>query len=323
MPQKNCGICGYGSCNTFARHILFGKGNIKKCAWLDEEELELIRSATKDVTPLKTRSEGLAVFEPCLTDSQMVMAEIHLASREVNYGYVDPGFCEILPLYFSSVKCSQILGIARIEFEDKEILVSQTGKTIVRHAENEKDALKMCDLLSRSISASVICPCLATAAECISGLCTCEACEILENSSLSPDEKDVIKEKEYNSVLAALSHMWEGESSEMEDLLPLKVKAAALLAQDKGGLILYTLVHHLSLMQSAIKDAVCYPIERRNQKEITQFVKDACTDFYIPEDFQKIHLHLIDNVENPFLRELHKVVFHAKCIAEIRNRFFR
>lgn len=323
MPQKNCGICSHGSCNTFARHILFGKEDIKKCAWLDEKELELIRSAIKEVTPVKTRSEGLAVFKPCLTDSQMVMAEIHLASREVNYGYVDPGFCEILPLYFKSVKCSQTLGIARIEFEEKEILVSQTGKIIIRHAENEKDALRMCDLLSRVISASVICPCLATVEECVSGLCTCEACEIVENSSLSSEEKDAVKEKEYNSVLAALSHMWEGERLEMEDLLPLKVKAAALLAQDRGGLILYTLAHHLSLMQSAIKDAVYYPIERRNQKEITQFVKNAYTGFYLPGNFQEIHLYIIDHVENPFLRELHKIVFHAKCIAEIRNRFFR
>lgn len=319
MPQKNCGICGYGSCTTFARCVLFEKEDLTKCAWL--ESTKDIHSVINDIKPIRTHTKHLAVFEPCITDADMVMAEMYLAHREVDYGYLDPLFCDVLPLYFEVVKCSRTLGIGRIEYGGKEILISHTGKLIVRHAESERDALEVADLLSRVISSAVICPCLAPAVECVSGLCTCEECEILEKYSPSAQEMEIVTVPHIHSVVEAFSRMWEGEHTEVEDIHPLKVKAVTLLAHDKGGLILYAVAHHLSLMQEALKEATVYARKKGKQNELVTFMQDACKGSYLLEHYHKVRSYLLTHRENPFFREVHKVIFHARCIGEIKNRF--
>jgi ArsR family metal-binding transcriptional regulator len=274
MPGKNCGICGYGSCNTFARHVLFKKEDLKKCVWLSPTDIP----GLNEVRPARTRVEETAFIQPCITDSGMVMAEIYLAPREVDYGYLDPGFCEFLYTYsnFKSVKCSQSLGIARIEYEGKEILISQTGKVVVRQAKTEEDAFAVCDLVRRIVSGAVICSCLATALEAVSGMCTCE-CEI-EGPSKREKELYTSFEEYERSVLAAFSH---------------------------------TGLHNLDAAQ---------PQDKADENTIN-IIRKAFKGKHALEDYHHL-LTYFNRDSDPFSRELYKAAFHARCIGEIKNRFF-
>ena len=301
MPGKNCGICGYGSCNTFARRVLFKKEDLTKCVWLSPTDIP----DPTEVRPARTRVEGTALIQPCITDSEMVMAEIYLAPREVDYGYLDPGFCEFLDVYpyFESVKCSQSLGIARIEYEGKEILISQTGKVIVRQAKTEEDAFTCCDLVRRIVSGAVICSCLATALEAVSGMCSCE-CEIEGPSNL---KKEMYASFEEYELLDAFNV----DGLQNLDITMLKVKAVDVLARNEGGLILYALAHHLSFIRDAYLSA---QQERKDSNLVQEALVHTLRDHQI--------LTHLNTKSDPFSRELYKAAFHARCIQEIKNRFF-
>ncbi len=309
MPGKNCGICGSGSCTTFLRKVIFGNESLGACAWLNDHEFS---AALLDVNPVKTKVKTLAVFNPCITDADLVMAEVYLAPHEVDYGYLDPVFCDMLPLYFERVKCSNVLGIGRIEYEEKEVLISQTGKVVVRHAKDERDALEVCSLLSRVVSGAVICPCLCTALECISGLCTCEDCPV----TALPTDGDTLP---YALMGEAFSRLWEGDLVSLPEIEPVKRKAVQKAANEKG-LLLYALAHHFSLIQEAITDAVqCRePVEKEMQHKITQFVQKALTSSYNPEDCSTIFTFLL-NHDEPFFKEVYKAVFHSMLIADIKE----
>lgn len=316
MPGKDCGICGSGSCTTFLRKVIFGGASLDTCAWLSNQQSEQLSVNLSDVTPVKTKIQTLAVFSPCITDADLVMAEVYLAREEVDYGYLDPVFCDILPLYFERVKCSKVLGIGRIEYEEKEVLISQTGKVVVRHAQDERDALEVCSLLSRVVSGAVICSCLCTALECVSGLCTCEDCAVLE---VMPIRENFLP---YELMGEALSRLWEGSLVAMPESEPVKRKAVAQQITSKEGLVLYALAHHFSLIQEAVTDAVhCRePVEKEMQHKITQFVQEALTSSYDPDEYHQICTFLRKHTE-PFFKEIHKVMFHTVLVAHIKERF--
>ena len=321
MPGKDCGICGYGSCTTFLRQVIFGKEHLEKCVWLNKGAE--IYEAVRDVTPSQTVVQALAVFKPCITDAEKVMAEIHLAHREVDYGYLDPSFCEVLPLYFETAKCSQSLGIGRIEYNGKEVLISQNGKVVVRHADNERDALEVCSLLSRIISGAVICPCLATGVECVSGLCPCTDCDTMEKLSSVCMGPEPLLEPYEAAVLKTLTALWGGSPPDLKDVEPLKAQAVALLTVKWEGLVLYALAHHLSSIQEALRDAGNTPhMDTEKQHEITAFVEKALSGSYDPDEYHTIYSYVC-GYDQPFFREIHKIVFHAVLIAGIKNRFFK
>ena len=289
------------------RKVIFGNESLNRCAWLDNDE---VGANLLDVTPVKTTVKTLAVFNPCITDADLVMAEVHLASHNVDYGYVDPVFCDFLPLYFERTKCSKVLGIGRIEYEEKEVLISQTGKVVVRHAQNERDALTVCSLLSRVIAGAVICPCLCTAIECVSGLCTGEDCAVK-----AAPLRDAVP---YALLGEAFSRVWEGDPITVPDSEPLKRRAVAQQVANEDGLTLYAAAHHFSLIKEAISDAVLWrePVEKEMQHTITQFVQKALTSVYDPEKYDTIVTFLRER-DTPFFREVYKAVFHSALIAHI------
>jgi ArsR family metal-binding transcriptional regulator len=314
MPGKNCGICGSGSCTTFLRKVIFEKESLNTCAWLNNNE---IGAYLLDVTPVKTKVQTLAIFNPCITDADLVMAEVYLAPHKVDYGYIDPLFCDMLPLYFEHAKCSKVLGIGRIEYEDKEVLISQTGKVVVRHAQNERDALEVCSLLSRIVSGAVICPSLCTAIECISGLCTCEDCTV-KAMPLRDTLPYTLLGKAYTLLGEAFSRVWEGDLITVPDSNPLKRRALAQQIANEDGLALYAAAHHFSLIKEAITDAVHWrePVEKEMQHTITQFVQGALTGAYDSDAYQTIVTFLREH-DAPFFKEMYKAVFHSALIAHI------
>jgi ArsR family metal-binding transcriptional regulator len=62
--------------------------------------------------------------------------------------------CKILKRIkeFSSVRCSDEMGYAIIEYGDKRIHVWKQGKIIIRHAKDRNDATKTLEMLSKALS---------------------------------------------------------------------------------------------------------------------------------------------------------------------------
>jgi len=280
---------------------------MRHCAWLDQPLLY------DEVKPVRTRVNQSAFLQPCITDGEKVMAELYLAAREVDYGYLDPQFCEYVNLYFTA-KCSQSLGIARIEYENKEILLSQTGKVVVRQAESEEEALETVDLVHQVVSGAVICSSLSTVLESISGSYSCDEWKLKAPSAQERELLPLVGKYE-TSALKALTM---GKAHEV-DVNPLKSKAVTLVARNQGGLFLYALVDHVSCMQEAVIDAAHCP--GRLPQDITDFVHNMCVDSHSLEEYHQVLTRLIELNTAPFYREVFKIIFHALCISKIRNRF--
>jgi ArsR family metal-binding transcriptional regulator len=94
---------------------------------------------------------------PC-TENGYVTLEYRLKSSdgiERKEPYFDPTrMCDILKKIkdFSSVRCSNEIGYAIIEYGDKRIHIWKQGKIIIRHAKDRDDATKTLQMVNRALS---------------------------------------------------------------------------------------------------------------------------------------------------------------------------
>jgi hypothetical protein len=319
MPQKNCGICGYASCSTFLRNVIFNTESLEKCHWLNRGyplDIPSMQTLVQAIQPLTTKVKPAALIEPCTTESGMVMAELYLAHREVEYGYLDPVACDILPVWTEAVRCSRQLGIARIEYEQKEILLSTTGKTVIRHAVDEEDITRTGELLSRIVEGAVICSCLSIRMECISGVGTCTDSAPLNST---PEERSQLFC--LNEVAEKASDMYRTPSFDLGSL-SLRKKAVALTVFNKGGLLLLSVAHHLSLLEAAIKDLAGHDstlVEESLQKEVTAFIETALTRNG-DNGYRDLRTFLLQE-QPPLYRELYSVIFHVHTLSRMREQY--
>jgi hypothetical protein len=319
MPQKNCGICGYASCSTFLRNVVFNAESLEKCHWLKRGyplDMTSMQTLVQTIQPMTTKVKPMAFVEPCTTESGMVMAELYLAHREVEYGYLDPVVCDILPVWTEAVRCSRQLGIARIEYEQKEILLSVTGKTIIRHAADEEDISRIGELLSLIVEGAVICSCLSTRMECIPGVGTCTDSTPFNST---PEERSQLLC--LNDVGERAPSMFKTPSCDLGSL-SLRRQAVALMVFNKGGLLLLSVAHHLSLLEAAIKDLADHDstlVKESLQKEVTAFIETALTGNG-DTGYHDLCTFLLQE-QPPLYRELYSVIFHVHTLSKIRKQY--
>ncbi|MCS4542058.1 MAG: hypothetical protein HY929_07045 [Euryarchaeota archaeon] len=138
-----------------------------------------MEAKTKVVT-----EKGIAYFYPCISEGGKIMAEAIVRLPEYKfdtrykYRFFDPSvlctFLEDNPL-FDSVRCSQRLGMAKIDYDEKTIILFQNGKINVRRARDKEDAQETIRLVSKVIWPATICTyCRNSGADCASG--SCEDC---------------------------------------------------------------------------------------------------------------------------------------------------
>jgi TATA-box binding protein (TBP) (component of TFIID and TFIIIB) len=77
-------------------------------------------------------------IKPCVTERGKKMAEAFLNVKKLN---MDMLF-ETAKKAFSSVKYSKELGLIRITFNKKAVLIFDSGKVVIRRAENERDVIE-------------------------------------------------------------------------------------------------------------------------------------------------------------------------------------
>jgi len=161
-------------------------------------------------------SFGITYIRPCVTDAGKVSAETHLAENEngsESPGLLDSlGLCWLLNLseVFTHVKCSENLGIAKMDFNGKTVVVSKGGRINVRTAEDRQDALETTRIVVRTIWPAMVCSrCGKTVLECASGLCRqCgrAGCPLLLNGVPDPT-RTVLQRPETRTVREIFSEM--------------------------------------------------------------------------------------------------------------------
>jgi len=191
MPKKDCGLCGNPSCRTSARKIATGDMSPGQCVNLKlpeyEKNLERIQRILKEGVEFGAKGtvvigeEGIAYIHPCISEAGRVAAETKLTSGpegrvdNLKYGFFDPFMmCWALGTsgLYKDVRCSPKLGVARINIDDKTVMVFQDGRINVRKAKDKNDAIQTIRLVSRSLWASIICSCCGNAGvDCASGGC--------------------------------------------------------------------------------------------------------------------------------------------------------
>ena len=124
---------------------------------------------------------GITYIRPCITEAGKISAEAYLGHRNAERGDSMPEFFDPATLcwtlngsqIFNDVKCSEKLGIAKVEMNGMTIVVSKGGRINVRKANDEGDALKATRLVSKIAWPAMICSrCGRSVSECIAGLCS-------------------------------------------------------------------------------------------------------------------------------------------------------
>jgi len=169
-----------------------------------------------------TSSSAVTVYlRPCVTEAGKISAETHLAPRGREPVDSTSEFFDSARLcwavngsqVFNRVKCSEKLGIAKLEINGKTIVVSRSGRINVRRADDEEDALRATRLVTRAAWPAMICSrCGKTVVECVAGLCTrCAGrdCSLLlggppEPASISASARETKTVSEILTELAAI-----------------------------------------------------------------------------------------------------------------------
>jgi len=178
---------------------------------------------------MTSSNAAIVYLRPCVTEAGKVSAETHLAPR--GRGPVDSTseffdsarLCWALngSQVFNRVKCSEKLGIAKVELNSKTVVVSKSGRINVRRADDEEDALRATRLVARATWPAMICSeCGKTVVECVAGLCTrCSGrdCPLLlsgppEPASISADAREAETIREILAKFAA------GERSSLQEV---------------------------------------------------------------------------------------------------------
>ncbi len=125
-------------------------------------------------------SAAIIYLRPCITEAGKISAETHLAPANKESADSTPAFFDSAKLCwalnssqtFNRVKCSEKLGIAKVDVNGKTIVISKGGRINVRRAEDEQDALRTTRLVSKAAWPAMICStCGKPVLECVAGLC--------------------------------------------------------------------------------------------------------------------------------------------------------
>ncbi len=126
------------------------------------------------------KSQRIIKIQPC-TENGMVTLEVDLNPNLNEQQFFDPKYlCENLTEapYFENTQCSEELGYARLNYKGKRLHIFNSGKIIIRRADNHEDAINALRLVILAAIYSIRChKCGKLFSDCLSDNCN----EIINN----------------------------------------------------------------------------------------------------------------------------------------------
>jgi ArsR family metal-binding transcriptional regulator len=206
LGKKDCGVCGNPSCRTMARKIATGDSFPEQCVNISKRKIERIRRILEEGVEFGASAEvlmteaGVTYIHPCISESGKVAADVKVTRGpegeiRLEYGFYDP----LLMCYFlqnagifKRVRCSPKLGVARVDWEGKTIMIFDSGRISIRRAKDREDVLRSLKFVSRVLWGSIICGCCGNVGrDCASGGCedcVAKVCPVLAGFS-EPGER--------------------------------------------------------------------------------------------------------------------------------------
>lgn len=139
----------------------------------------IVRRGAELEDHLKVGSENVAYIEHCAAEAGKftATATFSTATRGRLQPFLDASvLCLIINAYknrLAEAKCSLNLGLGRIKWKGRTLLISKDGKVNVRLALSKEDVLRILKSTSRLVWASIICNnCGEPAIQCASGSCS-------------------------------------------------------------------------------------------------------------------------------------------------------
>lgn len=120
----------------------------------------------------------LLITQPCASVEGKISCEFRFGvpGKGVSDDFYNfPTLSSILSTYsekFTETRISSKLGVARIQWRGKTIIISKNGRIVIRESDGEEDAKTTIDFLSRLLTPSVICAkCGRTLLDCATASC--------------------------------------------------------------------------------------------------------------------------------------------------------
>jgi len=89
-------------------------------------------------------------IQPCISEKGKIMAEAQLECGQKGRFFDKEKMCKVLQnSLFKDVKCSKNLGVAKVEYKNKTIILNHKGKIDVRKAWDKEDALATIKLMAK------------------------------------------------------------------------------------------------------------------------------------------------------------------------------
>jgi len=153
-----------------------------------DEECVLVKGISLESMPGLTESAVLYI-QPCASVQGRVNCELRfgIPRRGAEESFFDfPALSRILNAYsdrFAETRVSSSLGVARVQWRGKKILIFKNGRIVIREAIDEEDAKATIDFLSKLLAPSIICDkCGQVLLNCAAA--SCRECAV-EHASLS------------------------------------------------------------------------------------------------------------------------------------------
>lgn len=205
MPHKDCGRCGNVACRAFARKVAASEALLQQCPYLrmpafadnlakaDELLREGIASEARGEIARVTDEillgrRGIAYIFPCVTEAGKIACETRLVGAAAKYGFVDSeAMCRFTRTFCS--RCSALLGMAKMLHDGRTVLLYQSGRMVVRQADNKEQVMETLRAVARAVWPAQICPqCGNVAYDCVARPC-CTQCPVLFEGPLEPGAK--------------------------------------------------------------------------------------------------------------------------------------
>jgi ArsR family metal-binding transcriptional regulator len=176
-PEIDCNLCGYPTCATFVRSLIYEETDLSKCPILSLEaygekltELVNLSKGTLAITkPAPEQPEGgVLMSKPCLDAPELQMAEMRIfngvePSSPQRFGVLDPVIlCWLLDCVssrYQDMKCSKDLAYAWGDMEETKVHILRDGKVRMRRAKGKEHALESFRIIERTVLGATICNC--------------------------------------------------------------------------------------------------------------------------------------------------------------------